>query len=129
MQLKEIVLDMQSQLYAKAIRRSLVQELEDYNIVISKTPRDTVGECRVLQPYALLMEVTGYSPWMLPERLAILEAVKREAKACKIVLIVDDAANRALAREITNAKRDGLIDAFLFASVTESYLAAVMDSL
>lgn len=129
MRLRTVVLDLQSSLYASAIRRSLVQELTDYQVVISKTPQDTAGECRVLQPYALLMEVTGYTPWKLAERLRLRDEVRASAPACKIILIVDEVADRALADEVKQAKQEGRIDAFLFASATERYLAAFMDSL
>ena len=76
-----------------------------------------------------LMEAAGYTPWMLEERLAIREAVARNNPDCKVVMLVDDAADKALAESVKQAKRDGLIDAFLFGSVTEQYMAAVMDSL
>ena len=83
---------MQSGLYAKAIRRILVQELEDYQVIISETPNKTV-------------------------------------QCCRIVILVDDIADKALANEVKKTKKDGLIDAFLFGSATDSYLAAMMDSL
>ena len=127
--MKTVVLDMQSQLYAKAIRRILVQELESCQTVISRKPDETAAECRVLKPRALLMEVTGYTPWTLSERLAIRDEVKSAVPDCKIVLIVDDNADRALAEQVKKAKQDGLIDAFLFTSATESYMAAVVDSI
>ena len=126
--MRQIVLDMQSGLYAKAIRRSLAQELEGCNIVISETPQDTAAECRVARPYALLMEVTAFSPWLLEERLAIRDRVKELVPECKVVLIVEE-TDRPLAAQVTKAKQDGLIDAFIFSSASESYLAAVMDSL
>lgn len=129
MRLRTVVLDMQSGLYASAIRRSLVQEMTDCQVVISKTPEDTPGQCRVLQPYALLMEVTGYTPWKLSERLHIRDAVRESAPACRIILIVDEVADAALADEVKQAKQDGQIDAFLFASASERYLAAFLDSL
>lgn len=82
---------MQSGLYAKAIRRVLVQELE--------------------------------------ERLVVREEIRKYNPDCKIVILVDDIADKALANEVKKTKKDGLIDAFLFGSATDSYLAAMMDSL
>ena len=120
---------MQSGLYAKAIRRILVQELEDYQVIISETPNKTVQCCRMFDPYALLMEVTGYSPWMLEERLVVREKIRKYNPDCRIVILVDDIADKALANEVKKTKKDGLIDAFLFGSATDSYLAAMMDSL
>ena len=124
-----MILDMQSGLYANAIRRVLAQELDGYNLVIAKTPEEVAGLCRVMQPYALLMEVTACSPWLLSERLQTGERVRQEARDCKLVLLVNESADKDLTAEVKRAKRDGLIDAFLFTSATERYLAAVMDSL
>ena len=45
------------------------------------------------------------------------------------LVVVGPEADAALAEQVTQAKRDGLIDAFLFCSASDSYLAAVMDSL
>ena len=129
MRLKTVVLDMQSSLYASAIRRSLTQELENYHIVISEAPQDTAGQCRVVKPYALLMEVTLYTPWKLSERLAIRDEVKALLPECKVILIVDELADKALADAVKRAKQEGRIDAFVFASASEQYLAAVIDSL
>ena len=127
--MRKFVLDLQSGLYAKAVRRILVQDLDGYQVDISKNPTETVERCRILQPDVLLMEVTGYTPWMLSERLSIREEVKRHVPSVKIVFLIDDKAEVALVEEIKKAKKDKLIDAFLFTSVSESYLVAVMDSL
>lgn len=127
--MRKVVLDLQSGLYAKAVRRILVQDLDGYQVDISKNPTETVERCRILQPDVLLMEVTGYTPWMLSERLSIRDEVKRHVPSVKIVFLIDDKAEVALVEEIKKAKQDKLIDAFLFASVSESYLAAVVDSM
>ena len=90
---------------------------------------ETAAQCRLLQPHALLMEVTGYTPWKLSERLKIRDSVRRDVPECRIVLMVDEIADRKLAEEVKRAKQEGLVDAFFYASATESYLAAVLDSL
>lgn len=127
--MRKVVLDLQSGLYAKAVRRILVQDLDGYQVDISKNPTETVERCRILQPDVLLMEVTGYTPWMLSERLSIRNEVKRHVPSVKIVFLIDDKAEGTLVEEIKKAKQEKLIDAFLFTSVSESYLVAVMDSL
>ena len=127
--MRKVVLDLQSGLYAKAVRRILVQDLDGYQVDISKNPTETVERCRILQPDVLLMEVTGYTPWMLSERLSIRNEIKRHVPSVKIVFLIDDKAEVALVEEIKKAKQENLIDAFLFTSVSESYLVAVMDSL
>lgn len=127
--MKTIVLDLQSGLYANALRRALVQNLTEAQVVISPTPGETVEHCRVTRPNALLMEVKPFSPWLLPERLKLREEVGRVHPDCKVALLVDEAADRALTEEVKRAKQEGRIDAFLFDSASESYLAATLDSL
>ena len=127
--MRKILLDMQSRLFAKAIQRTLSHEPDDSQLLIPEHPDKTAPRCKPFKPYALLMEATGYTPWMLEERLAIRDKVKKNDPSCKIVILVDDQADSELAEEVKAAKRDGFIDAFLFGTVTEQYMAAVMDSL
>ena len=129
MKVRNIVLDTQSGLYARAIRRILLQDLDDYQVVISEAPDRTAECCRIFRPYALLMEVTGNVPWILKERLVIQKKVKKQTPECKIVLLVDDVADRGLAEQVKQAKKEGNIDGFIFSSVTESYLVSYLDSL
>ena len=119
---------MQSGLYANAIRRILVQELDDCQVIISEAPDRTAQRCRLFHPYALLIEATGYSPWRIEERLAIRNDVKKDEPQCRVVLLVDD-ADRERAESVKRARKEGLIDAFIYSSVTDSCLAAMMDSL
>ncbi|MGN0622074.1 MAG: hypothetical protein ACI4I9_09420 [Porcipelethomonas sp.] len=127
--MRKIMLDMQSGIFAQALQRILAQELDNYQIIISENPDKTVERCKTFRPYALLMEVTGYAPWMLEERLVIRDKIRKNDPECKIAILVDDVANNILAEKVKQAKRDRKIDAFLFSSVTDKYLAAVMDSL
>ena len=69
-----------------------------------------------------------FSPWMFSERMAICDKVKRSTENCRIVLFVDDESNKNLPEEVQQAKREGLIDALLFDSVSENYFASVIDS-
>ena len=98
--MRKILLDMQSGLFAKAIQRTLSQELDDYQVIISEHPDKTVQRCKTFKPYALLMEATGYTPWMLEERLAIRDKVKKIDPDCKIVILVDDQADNELAEKV-----------------------------
>ena len=127
MRLRTVIVDMQSSLYAGAVRRSLAQELTEVQVVVSPHPEETAAQCRLLRPYALLMEVTDYTPWKLEERLKLRNSVRRDVPDCRIVLLADE-MNHALAEEVKRAKQAGLADAFLFTSATEGYLAAVLDS-
>jgi len=48
---------------------------------------------------------------------------------CKIVLIVDENAEKEAARQVKKAKKDGLIDQFIYGSISATYLADIVDSL
>ena len=126
--MKKIVLDIQSNIHAHTMERMLMQELDDCQVVISESPDSTAEWCKTHRPDVLLMEVKMFSPWMFSERMAIRDKVKRSTENCRIVLFVDDESNKNLTEEVRQAKREGLIDAFLFDSVSENYFASVIDS-
>ena len=88
-----------------------------------------IDECRWIEPYALLMEVTGYLPWILCERLKIRDAIKTKCPECKIVLIVDENAEKEVAQRVKEAKKEGVIDQFIYGSISATYLADIVDSL
>ena len=127
--MRQIAINMQNSLFCNAIadilRRS-GNELEPYTI---DSPNKVVDECKWIAPYALLMEVTGYTPWLLSERMKIRDAVREKNPECKIVLIVDEIAEKAVAKQVKQAKKDGLIDQFIYGSISASYLADIVDSL
>ncbi len=126
--MKKIVLDIQSGIHAHNMERMLMQKLDDYQVVISESPDSTTGWCQAHRPGVLLMEVKAYSPWMFSERMDICVKMKRTMPECSIILFVDDESDGNLTTKVRQAKRDGIIDAFLFGSVSDNYFAAVIDS-
>ena len=127
--MRRIVVDMQNYLFADAISRALQSADSDFDVRRSDSPDKTAELCGFCEPYALLMEVTGYTPWKLEERLKIRDEVKKQRPDCKIVLIVDENTEKELARRVLQAKKDGLIDNFIYGSVSAAYLSAVVDTL
>lgn len=126
--MKKIVLDIQSGIHAHNMERMLMQKLDDYQVIISESPDSTVGWCEMHKPDVLLMEVKAYSPWIFSERMKIWEKVKQSIAACRVILFVDDESDLDLTENVRQAKRNGLIDAFLFGSVSDNYFASVIDS-
>lgn len=123
------MINMQNSLFCNAIANTISRsgnELEPYTV---DSPDQVVDECKWLAPYAVLMEVTGYTPWKLEERLKIRDAVKEKNSECKIVLLVDENAEKAAAKKIKQAKKDGIIDQFIYGSISATYLADIMDTL
>ncbi len=127
--MRRIVINMQNLLFGNAISETLRRsgnELEPYTVA---SPDQVVAECKWIDPYALLMEVTGYTPWLLTERLKIRDTVKAQHPDCKIVLIVDENAEKDIAKQVKEAKKAGRIDQFIYGSISASYLADIVDSL
>ena len=127
--MKRIVLDMQCAMFADAISQALERSDPDFNVLRAEAPEKTAALCRSSLAYALIMEVTGYPTWRLEERLRLRNEVKRQRSDCKILLLVDENADRALAFRVLQAKKDGRIDNFIYTSVSPTYLAAVLDTL
>ena len=127
--MKKIVLDIQSNIHAHNMERMLMQELDDCQVVISESPDSTAEWCKTHKPDVLLMDVKAFSPWMLDQRMAIRDKVKRSTEDCRIILFVDDESDPDLIHKVRQAKRERLIDAFLFGSVSENYFASVIDSI
>ena len=126
--MKKIVLDIQSDIHAHTMERMLMQKLDDCQVVISESPDSTAEWCKTHRPDVLLMEVRAFSPWMFSERMTIRDKVKSSTETCRIILFVDDDSDGELTEKVRQAKREGLIDAFLFGSVSENYFASVIDS-
>ena len=59
----------------------------------------------------------------------IVERVRAAVPNCKFVLLCDENSDAELARQVKCARQDRLIDAFLYASVTPTYLTAALDAL
>lgn len=119
--MKRIVLDLQCAMFADAITMALERCNPDFPIVRSDTPGKTAALCKSSLAYALIMEVTGYTPWRLEERLRLRDEVGRLCPDCKVLLLVDENADHALAANVLQAKKDGRIDNFIYASVSPTY--------
>lgn len=127
--MRRIVINMQNSLFCDAIADTLRRSANDLDPYTVDSPERIVDECKWLAPYALLMEVTGYTPWLLSERMKIRDEVKKKCPDCKIVLIVDENAEREVASQVKQSKKDGLIDQFIYSSISATYLADIVDSL
>ena len=120
--MKKIVVDMQNFLFGDSIAAAFKNSNYDIDVVRAETPQDTVELCRVYKPFVLVMEVTAYTPWLLSERLKLRDEVKATCPDCKIALIVDSNTEKQAAKDIRDAKKNGLIDQFFYGSMTVEYL-------
>ena len=122
--MRKIVIDMQNYLFADAVATAFKNSDYDIEVIRAESPRDTVELCQVYEPFALVMEVTGYTPWKLGERLKLRDRVRELCPECKIALMVDSNTERQAAKDIRDAKKDGLIDQFFYGSMSAEYLMA-----
>ena len=120
--MKRIVVDMQNYLFADSVAAAFKNSDYDIDVVRAESPMNTVELCRLYKPFVLIMEVTGYTPWLLCERLKLRDKVKTVCPECKIALIVDSNSEKQAARDIRDAKKNGLIDQFFYGSMTAEYL-------
>lgn len=76
-----------------------------------------------------LMEVTFNPGFTMEERLSDAQMIRKTAPGCRTLLLCDENSAPELARKVVQAKRDGVIDDFIYSSVSESYLTAMLDAL
>ena len=119
---EKIVVDMQNFLFADSIAAAFKNSDYDIDVVRAESPRDTIELCQLYKSFVLVMEVTGYTPWMLSERLKLRDKVKAVCPDCKIALIVDSNTEKQAAKDIREAKKNGIIDQFFYGSMTAEYL-------
>ncbi len=127
--MRRIVLDMKNGLLAEAVTQSLSGCDMDFLIYRSPKPEETLALCRTCRANVLVMEVIRQGLWKLSERLRICSAVRRLGWACKVLLLVDESTDELLASEVRQTVKDQLADGFIYASVSPTYLAGVIDTL
>ena len=127
--MRRVVMDMQA-LFASAIEDALRRSAFGFDTVKAKSPEQTLSLCQAEPTAVLLMDAMTYPPRTLAERLKIRDAVKKFSPACKIVLMVDEKSEGKVADRVRLAKKDGLIDDFIYSgSASNAYIAAVIDAL
>ncbi len=129
--MRRIVLDIQGEMFAEAIKNALCNSNFDFVIFISAKPEETVSMCRTCHANVLVMEVARKEIWNLSERLKILSELQgnETERNCKTLLLVDEIADEMLAADVRQAVKDQLADNFIYASVSPTYLAGVIDAL
>lgn len=69
------------------------------------------------------------APRTLQDRLLLANDLRDVCPHCKTVLLVDEAEYPELATAVCLAKKDHIVDDFVYASVSPAYLSAMMDTL
>ena len=120
---------MKGGLLAEAVVQSLSRCDMDFLVYRSSKPEETLALCRTCRANVLVMEVIRQGIWKLSERLRLCSAVRQLGWVCKVLLLVDETTDELLASEVRQTVKDQLADSFIYASVSPTYLAGVIDTL
>ena len=126
--MQRVIINMKSFVLGEAVQMAL-RNNGDFQVTVVERPEETAKKAYSLAATIVLMEVTGYPPYVLEERLKIRNAIKKQAPNCKIAIMVDDNSEKEVAEQVKQAKKDGLIDLFIYGSTSASYLVALLDTL
>ena len=122
-----IVINTQNFMFADMIKRTL--ESDDFSVTVVEKPEKLIQEFNRTAANIALMEVTGYTPWKIEERIKLRHQIKQIDANCKIAFLVDEKAEPAVAQKVLRAKTDGLIDQFIYTSISASYLLGVIETI
>ena len=122
-----IVINTQNFMFADMIKRTL--ESDDFSVTVVEKPEKLIQEFNRTAANIVLMEVTGYTPWKIEERIKLRHQIKQIDTNCKIAFLVDEKAEPAVAQKVLRAKTYGLIDQFIYTSISASYLLGVIETI
>ena len=122
-----IVINTRNYMFADMIMRTL--EGNDFSVTVVEKPERLMQEFNRTAANIVLMEVTGYTPWNIEERMRLRRQINQIDSECKIVFLVDEKADPTVAKKVRQAKTDGLIDQFIYTSISASYLLGLMETL
>ena len=128
--MRKIVVSIGNGLLAEAITRALSHsgEFQPFRVMVGKSG-GVVSDCEMLSADMLLAEVSYAAGTTVETRLGEAKEVRKKLPGCKIVFLCDENSAPDIARDVMQAKKDGLIDNFFYSSVTEKYLMAALVSL
>ncbi len=126
--MKKTVVSIGNGLLAEAITQMLNDsgEFTPFRVGVGGKKNDIVGQCEMLSAEMLIAEVSYASGTTIATRMIEIREMRNKIPSCKIVLLCDENSAPDVAREVVLAKKDGLIDAFFYSSVTAKYLLAAL---
>ena len=124
----KILVSIHNGLLAEALTAMLSESGEFEPVPISAGSRngDIAKNCEMLGAQMVLMEVSYSNGTAVETRLKEVREIRSIRPECKIVLLCDENSAPDIARDVMLAKKDGLIDAFFYSSVTAKYLLAAL---
>ena len=124
--MKKIVLSICNSLMELSITHSLTQTGDFQIASIRPGCKEIARECAEASADVLLMEAAFNIGATLDDCLKEATRLRSLRPECKTILLCDENSAPEVARRIALAKKDGLIDDFVYSSVSESYLTAML---
>lgn len=125
--MKTILISVHNSLMEEAIIRMLSRSEDLQGRPVS--PGGSVErECEAISADIVLMEATYDAGATLDDCLDVARAVRTRWPGCKVVVLCDENSAPEVARKVAMAKKAGAIDDFVYSSVSESYLTALLDA-
>lgn len=127
--MKKIVLSICDSLMALSITHSLTQTGDFQIASIRPGCKEIARECADASADVLLMEAAFNIGATLDDCLKEAKRLRSLRPECRTILLCDENSAPEVARRIALEKKDGLIDDFVYSSVSESYLTAMLYAL
>lgn len=128
--MKKIVVSVKNGLLAEAITKMLSDSGEFLAYRAEVGGKNSLSsDCVMFSADIVLAEVSYSCDTTVETRLDEIKTIRNTSPNCKIALLCDENSAPEIAHKITNAKRDGIIDAFFYSSVTSKYLTAALISI
>ena len=119
--MKKVTLCIHNSLMALSIARSL-QRAGGFDVSCVRA----VKECAQRNADVVLMEAAYNAGATLEDCLQEANHLRNYQSMCKVIVLCDENSAPEIARQVTQAKKDGRIDDFVYSSVSESYLTAML---
>ena len=126
--MRYIIIHMKNYVFSDAVSQALQNDGQK-DLLVTKVYTQEELEQYIGFASVLLLEVTRYLSYTVEERLKLRDRVKAANPDCKIVFVVDENSEPEVADRVRKAKKDGLIDQFIYGSISASYLVALVDTL
>ena len=126
--MKRIALSIHNSLMAASIAHALRHD-GGFLVTDLRSAEEIALECVQLEADILLMEATYGIGTTLEDCLRQAEILRGLRPQCKVILLCDENSVPEIARQVALAKRDGHITDFIYSSVSETYLTALLSAM
>ena len=107
--MKTVMTEICNSLMAESIRH-ILEESGEFRVLSIKEGEDSLVDI-------VLLEVACNPGFTMDERMAAVKSIRHRNPDARILLLCDENSTPELARKVVLAKKDGLIDDFVYSSV------------